>query len=103
MPVGFEYFFELIFRAQQVSLIVRFFKNAIVERIDGTFRVSFPDPNGSFKVHTNIERTVVQVAAPRVIEEVVEEVLVPEGEEPELVGEEEAEEEVEEKAAEEEN
>ncbi len=55
---------------------------------------------GDFKVHTSIERTVVQVAIPRVIEEVVEEVLVPEGEEPELVGEEGAEEEVEEKAGE---
>jgi large subunit ribosomal protein L25 len=57
---------------------------------------------GDFKVHTNIERTVVQVAAPRIIEEVEEEVLVLEGEEPELVGAEEAEEEVEERAAEEE-
>ena len=53
---------------------------------------------GDFKVITNIERTVVQVAIPRVIEEVVEEELVFEGEEPELVGEERAEEEVEEKA-----
>ncbi len=53
---------------------------------------------GDFKVLTNIERTVVQVAIPRVIEEVEEEVLVLEGEEPELVGEERAEEEVEEKA-----
>ena len=53
---------------------------------------------GDFKVHTNIERVVVQVAIPRVIEEVVEEELVFEGEEPELVGEEGAEEEVEEKA-----
>ncbi len=55
---------------------------------------------GDFKVHTNIERTVVQVAIPRVIEEVVEEVLVLEGEEPELIGEEAAEGEVEEKAGE---
>ena len=57
---------------------------------------------GDFKIHTNLERTVVQVAIPRVIEEVVEEVLVLEGEEPELIGEEEAEEEVEEKADEDE-
>ncbi len=57
---------------------------------------------GNLKVHTNIERTVVQVAFPRVIEEVVEEVLVLEGEEPELVSEEEAEEEVDKKAGEDE-
>ncbi len=52
---------------------------------------------GDFKVHTSLDRTVVQVAIPRVIEEVVEEELVPEGEEPVLIGEEGAEEEVEEK------
>ena len=46
---------------------------------------------GDFNVQMELERTVVQVAIPRVIEEVVEEVLVPEGEEPELIGEEEAE------------
>ncbi|MCK4773060.1 MAG: 50S ribosomal protein L25 [Candidatus Latescibacteria bacterium] len=55
---------------------------------------------GSYKVHTNIERTVVQVAAPRVIEEVVEEVVALEMEEPELVGEREVEEEAREAAAE---
>jgi len=46
---------------------------------------------GDFNVQMELERTVVQVPIPRVIEEVVEEVLVPEGEEPELIGEEEAE------------
>lgn len=45
---------------------------------------------GNFKVLTSTDRVVVQVAAPRVIEEVVEVVEVPEVE-PELVGEEEVE------------